>query len=86
MSSNLWVGTRNAYAVPILPDKKSFLDNLVNGVPLKGEVKDIPDSMKQYISDNITRISAYKKQPFWVQDNFKGGRIENDLSLDDKEQ
>ena len=72
------------YAVPILPDKKSFLDNLVNGVPLKGEVKDIPDSMKQYISDNITRISAYKKQPFWVQDNFKGGRIENDLSLDDK--
>lgn len=67
------------YAVPILPDKKSFLDNLIDDVPLKGEVTDIPDSMKQYISDNLSRIAAYGKQPFWVQDNFKGGRIDGKL-------
>ena len=67
------------YAVPILPDKKSFLDNLIDDVPLKGKVTDIPDSMKQYISDNLSRIAAYGKQPFWVQDNFKGGRIDGKL-------
>lgn len=69
------------YAVPILPNKKSFLDNLIDDVPLKGKVTDIPDSMKQYISDNLSRIAAYGKQPFWVQDNFKGGRIDGGIMM-----
>jgi hypothetical protein len=68
------------YAVPVLAGQDDFIENLVNDAPLSGEVSDIPESMKQYISENAEKIKGWKKQPFWVQDNFEGGKIENGLS------
>lgn len=59
------------YAVPVLPDKETFLDSLIDeDVKITGHVSEIPDSMKTYIADNRDKIKNWKKQPFWVQDNF----------------
>ncbi len=70
------------YAVPILPDEETFLDSLVDeDVKITGHVTEIPASMKTYIDDNQEKIKNWKKQPFWVQDNFKGGRIENGIAI-----
>ena len=69
------------YAVPILPDEDDFIDNLVNGTPVSGEVTSIPGSMEGYIKTNSDKISGWKRQPFWVQDNFRNGRIEKGLNL-----
>lgn len=70
------------YIVPILPDEDQFIDSLVDeNVAITGHVTDIPDTMKTYIAKNQEKIQGWKKQPFWVQDNFKGGRIEKGLDL-----
>jgi hypothetical protein len=70
------------YAVPILPDEETFLDSLVDeDVEITGHVKEVPGSMKKYISDNTEKIKSWKTQPFWVQDNFEGGRIEKGIKI-----
>jgi len=59
------------YAVPVLPDEEVFLDSLMDDdVKITGHVADIPESMKTYIAENREKIKNWKKQPFWVQDNF----------------
>lgn len=77
-----WHPNCMCYTVPILPGKKDFLDNLVDGKPLDGKITDVPPQFKDYVARNGDRIAKYKQQPFWVQDNFKGGRIEKDIKLD----
>lgn len=70
-------------AVPILPNKKDFLDNLVDGKPLAGRVESVPKQFTDYVARNGERIAKYKQQPFWVQDNFKGGRIDGGIRMKD---
>jgi hypothetical protein len=70
------------YTVPILADEDDFIDSLVDDdVKITGHVTEIPESMKTYIADNRAKIKGWKTQPFWVQDNFKAGRIEKGLKI-----
>jgi len=69
------------YSVPILPDKDTFMKYLNDKEPLPDKIKDIPKSMKNYIAENSDKMKGWKKQPFWVQDNFNGGRIEEGLKF-----
>lgn len=67
------------YTVPVLASKDELLDNVVDGKPITGHVRDVPDGFKSYMVDHRDQIGGWKRQPFWVQDNFKGGRIEKGL-------
>lgn len=65
--------------VPVMPSKREFLDRLTDGTPIEGEVTDVPEGLKGWVADNRDRVAGYNRQPFWVQDNFKGGTIDGEI-------
>lgn len=71
------------YAVPVLPSKTDFVEHLTEGAPITGHVSEIPEGLKEWVASNRDRVKNYKSQPFWVEDNFKDGRIDKGLDLHD---
>ena len=69
------------YAVPVLPSKTDFVEHLTEGAPITGHVSEIPEGLKEWVASNRDRVKNYKSQPFWVEDNFKDGRIDKGLDL-----
>jgi hypothetical protein len=45
------------------------------------EVKQMPKGWKDYIIDNKDRILRAKQPPYWVADNFKGGKLTGGLNI-----
>ncbi|MCK9592704.1 MAG: hypothetical protein M0Q91_11935 [Methanoregula sp.] len=67
------------YATPILPTQDEMLDNVIDGKPMDGMVGDVPDGFKSWVANNQDKVSKWANQPYFVRDNFRGGRIENGL-------
>ena len=76
-----WHPNCMCYTIPILPSDEDFMDNLVDGKELSGRVNDVPEGLKNWVDKNSEKISGWKSQPFFIRDNFEGGRIEGGLSL-----
>jgi len=45
----------------------------------KNPVTAMPEAFNKWIKDNTKRIDAGRHTPYWIQDNFKGGRISSGL-------
>lgn len=65
------------HAVPVLPTDDQFLDWAMDDKELTGFVSDVPKSFKNWINDNKEKVSKWASQPYFIRDNFRGGRIEN---------
>lgn len=70
------------YAVPILPTQDEMLDNVMDGKPMANMVEQVPESFDRYVEIHSKQISGWENQPYWVRDNFKGGRIDGGLRKD----
>lgn len=77
------------HAVPILMDaaeydkyEEAILDGtdeeFLRGV--KG-VENMPEGFTKWIGENAERSKGWKGQPYFIKDNFKGGKISGGLSL-----
>lgn len=79
------------YAIPILMNDQEFRDRRVSRLKaaLKGdeykkyqasnEIKDVPDSFKNWIEENTEKQKSWKSTPYFIQDNFVDGDIEKGL-------
>lgn len=45
----------------------------------KNPVTEMPEAFNKWVKDNTGRIEAGKHTPYWIQDNFRGGRISRGL-------
>lgn len=45
------------------------------------DVTNVPNAFNQWTSENKERADNWKSQPFFIKDNFKGGRIEGGLKF-----
>lgn len=54
------------YAIPILKSQKELFDKNNSS---KNEIKDVPDSFKEWIKNNEERISKAKSIPYFIRDN-----------------
>jgi hypothetical protein len=71
-------------ATPILPtDEEEIMDYIMGDAVDFKYVQNVPDGFNKWVNANAGKIENWKTQPFWVRDNFKGGRIENGLGLPD---
>jgi hypothetical protein len=66
------------YIHSILKDEEPKVVNSLN------QVKDVPEGFKMWVEKNAERVSGWKSQPYWVQDNFKDGVISGGLQLKNK--
>lgn len=66
-----WHPHCRCHAIPILSTEKELLDSIENDtiVKSKNEVKDVPDSFKDWVSENENRINGAKSKPWWMNDN-----------------
>lgn len=79
------------YAIPILMNDQEFRDRRVSRLKaaLKGdeykkyqasnEIKDVPDSFKNWVEENAEKQKSWKSTPYFVRDNFVDGDIEKGL-------
>ena len=79
--------------VPVLMDPKEFdtdelneLSAAINGTEYKpfqsaNIVSDTPQGFKDWIADNIERSKGWKSQPYFIKDNFKGGKLSGGLDI-----
>jgi hypothetical protein len=61
-------------------------DKILDGEPTAGmtsvnQIADVPDGFKNWIKDNKERADGWKSQPYFIKENFKGGRIEGGLKF-----
>lgn len=80
-------------AIPILMDDETFNANelgelraaLRNDVyqsqQAKNVVVDVPDEMRKWMAENAEKQANWKNTPYFVRDNFKGGKISGGLSI-----
>lgn len=88
-----WHPQCRCLVVPILQDPDEFdkqeLDELK--AALKGSeykkyssrnlVEDVPDNFKEWIDENKQASKNWSSQPYFIQDNFKGGTIAGGLNI-----
>ena len=79
--------------VPVLMDPKEFdtdelneLSAAINGTEYKpfqsvNAVTDTPQGFKDWIADNAERSQGWKSQPYFIRDNFKGGKLSGGLDM-----
>lgn len=78
-----WHPFCRCFATPILADWDEQLKVMkmqkegkdVSNYHYKGEVTDVPDGFKEWISDNEERIYKASNVPYFIQDNFIDGDI-----------
>lgn len=76
------------YSVPILATKaeidafiEAFLADEPKPMNSSYEVKKMHQGWNDWIRDNTKRVSGMKNQPYFIRDNFKGGKITGGLKL-----
>ncbi|MFV0501711.1 MAG: hypothetical protein ACK5MH_09005 [Bacteroidales bacterium] len=61
-----WHPQCRCYVIPILKSQKELFDKNNSN---KNEIKDVPDSFKEWIKNNEERISKAKSIPYFIRDN-----------------
>jgi len=81
------------YAIPILQDPKDFntdelneLRAAINGTqytPFQSpnRITDVPKGFTDWVKDNAERSQGWKSQPYFIKDNFKGGKLDGGLDI-----
>lgn len=76
-----WAGWHphcRCHAVPVMADKADRQQWLAEGCPDHyfddKQIKDVPESMRQWWRENGDRAMRAKSVPFWIQDNMKGAK------------
>lgn len=88
-----WHPQCRCHAISILMDPDEFdtdelneLKSAINGTEYKkyisrNTVTDVPPGFKEWIANNAERSNGWKSQPFFIADNFKGGKISGGLNF-----
>ncbi|MXV16843.1 hypothetical protein [Hufsiella ginkgonis] len=82
-----WHPQCRCHSVPILMNEGEFdeLENAtLDGKPAPKSdnlVTDVPDGFKQWVDEHKDQVAKYKSTPYWVKDNFKKGKISDDLKF-----
>ncbi len=88
-----WHPQCRCHAVPIMMDDDEFNTDELNELKaaLKGteykkfasknEVTDVPDAFKRWVDNNLERVQNWKSPPYFIRDNFKGGKIDGGLKV-----
>ena len=45
----------------------------------KNPISEMPEAFKKWVTDNTKRLSAARHTPYWIQDNFKKGKLKSGL-------
>lgn len=87
-----WHPQCRCYVVPILSDYDEYnqdranrLKAIVRGtfyksLPSRRSVVDVPRKFREYIDSILERSKGWKSQPYYIRDNFVGGKIEGGLN------
>jgi len=87
-----WHPQCRCYVVPILSDYDEYnqdranrLKAIVRGtayksLPSRCSVVDVPRKFREYIDSILERSKGWKSQPYYIRDNFVGGKIEGGLN------
>ena len=87
-----WHPQCRCYVVPILSDYDEYnqdranrLKAIVRGkayksLPSRRSVVDVPRKFREYIDSILERSKGWKSQPYYIRDNFVGGKIEGGLT------
>lgn len=87
-----WHPQCRCYVVPILSDYDEYnqdranrLKAIVRGtayksLPSRRSVADVPRKFRKYIDSILERSKGWKSQPYYIRDNFVGGKIEGGLN------
>lgn len=86
-----WHPQCRCFAVPIMADYDEYNKNranrlkaIVKGAQYKSlssrrTVKDVPKAFRDYISNIEERAKGWKSMPYYIRDNFNGGKISGGL-------
>lgn len=86
------------YAVPILMDEETFDENELGDLKAalrgtqykrleaKNVVVDVPDGFKEWVKDHEEAQANWSSTPYFIKDNFKGGKLSNGLNFETKKQ
>ncbi|MBA4852061.1 hypothetical protein [Emticicia sp. BO119] len=85
-----WHTSCLCFKVPILVNDDDF--DLIQQATLNGEelpkgfkpanqVNDLPDGFKDWVKNNTERSKNWKSQPYFIQDNFKGGKLDGGFKI-----
>jgi len=67
-----WHSQCYCMAVPILPDRESFIRYLKQDSIVQGKyIQTLPGKAINYIKNNNDKLLAMKNRPYWLRDNFK---------------
>lgn len=86
------------YAVPILMDEETFDENELGDLKAalrgtqykrleaKNVVVDVPDGFKEWVREHEEAQANWSSTPYFIKDNFKGGKLSNGLNFETKKQ
>lgn len=86
-----WHPQCRCFAVPIMADYDEYNKNRANrlkaivkgaqykSLPSRRTVKDVPKAFRDYISNIEERAKGWKSMPYYIRDNFNGGKISGGL-------
>lgn len=86
-----WHPQCRCFVVPIMSDYDEYnkdranrLKAIVKGaqyksLPSRRTVKDVPQAFRDYVSNIEERAKGWKSMPYYIRDNFKGGKISGGL-------
>lgn len=75
-----WHPACTCFAVPVMTQKEDFIRSL------KGEkirylyINNVPTGFNKWVSNNADRVAGWKSKPYFIQENFKDGQINNGLN------
>lgn len=87
-----WHPQCRCYVVPIMSDYDEYNKDRANrlkaivrkaeykSLPSRRTVRDVPAKFRSYIASIQERAKGWKSMPYYIRDNFKGGRIEGGLN------
>ena len=87
-----WHPQCRCYVVPILSDYDEYNQDRANrlkaivrstaykSMPSRRSVVDVPRKFRKYIDSILERSKGWKSQPYYIRDNFVGGKIEGGLN------
>lgn len=87
-----WHPQCRCYVVPILSDYDEYNQDRANrlkaivrkakyeSLPSRRTITDVPVKFREYIERIKERAKGWKSMPYYIRDNFKGGKIEGGLN------
>lgn len=87
----MWHTNCLCFVVPILVNDEDYnviQQSILSGKEIpkdfrpEGMITDVPEGFKGWIKGNTKRLEGYKTQPYFIQDNFKGGKISEGLKIE----